>query len=201
MEFDDLKQIWKQDLFQRKGEEEIAAMIKGKSKSIISKLKRSAWMELIFTIVAGFVLLYFSFTMPNGALKWYFISFLILFIGYIVYYVKKINLLNRFDIGQENIKASIETLINDLTTYLKFYKNSYTLLYPVYFLLMFLFVAMERGMDEFIHALSQPRTLVYLIFLASLFIACSLWFTKWYLKKLYGNHLEKLQALLKDLSE
>jgi len=58
MELDDLKSIWKQDKpgFEPKKEEEIASMIKGRSNSIISKLKRSVWFELIFTIVCGVAL-------------------------------------------------------------------------------------------------------------------------------------------------
>jgi hypothetical protein len=45
MEFDDLKSIWKKDKpgYEPKREEEIASMIKGRSTSIISKLKRSVW--------------------------------------------------------------------------------------------------------------------------------------------------------------
>lgn len=199
MELDELKNIWKKEPFRRKNDAEIASMLKGRSRSIISKLKRSTWMELIFTLIAGLVLLYYAYTIPNGALKWFFIAFIVIFPGYIIYYIKKINLLNRFDTMNDNLKVSIETLVNDLQTYLKFYKKSYSILYPFYLVLMLLFMAMERGMEDFLHSLTQPRTLISIGFVCLVFVACSLWFTSWYLKKLYGNHLDKLKELLLDL--
>ena len=46
MELDELKHIWKKtDVdFHPKGEAELASMLKGNSKSIIDKLKRSVWL-------------------------------------------------------------------------------------------------------------------------------------------------------------
>jgi hypothetical protein len=57
-ELDDLKLLWQQAKpgFEPKKEEEIASMIKGRSNSIISKLKRSVWFELTFTILCGVAL-------------------------------------------------------------------------------------------------------------------------------------------------
>ncbi|MFZ6010142.1 MAG: hypothetical protein ACOYXT_07300 [Bacteroidota bacterium] len=203
MELDELKDIWKKNQaeFTRKGETEIASMLKGSSRSIISKLKKSVWFELIFTIVAGLALLVYALTLPTGSLKWTSVSILILFVVYSFYYVKKLLLLIRFGRADDNIKVSLEKLIANLSSYLKFYKRSYTILYPVYFCLGLLFVGIEQGAEEFFNSLTKPKVIIYLAGVAGLFYACSTWLTKWYLKKLYGNHLEKLSRLLLDLND
>jgi uncharacterized membrane protein YfcA len=200
MELDDLKSIWKKDKpFEPKRDDEIASMLKGQSNSIISKLKRSVWFELIFTIVCGIALGIYSLTLESGALMWTIISLLVLFVSYLFYYVKKIILLNQFNPSTENLKNSLQHLLDRLTTYLNFYKRSYAILYPVYFCLGLLFGAMESGFDNFLNRLSQPKTILYLIALAGIFFVCTIWITNWYLRKLYSNHLDKLKELLKEL--
>lgn len=203
MELEELKSIWKSSDpgFSPKNEAEIAQMLKGNSQSIVDKLKRSVWFELIFTLVAGISLLVYALTLPSGALKWTSVSILILFVGYSFYYIKKLTLLVNYNPADENIRASLERLTDNLSSYLRFYKRSYTMLYPIYFVLGLLFVAMERGMDKFLDNLSQPRTIIYLLVIALVFFFCSTWLTNWYLKKLYGNHLEKLKGLLHDIKQ
>jgi hypothetical protein len=202
MELDELKDIWKKNDpgFKPKDETEIATMLKGNSKSIVAKLKRSVWFELIFTTLAGMLMLVYAFTMPSGAWKWTSVSLLVLFVGYTFYYVNKLILLGKFNSSDDNIKANLEKLIDNLSSYLRFYKRSYAILYPVYFFVALTFIAIERGLDEFLHALSQPRTIAFLVGLAAIFFFCSTWLVTWLLKKLYGNHLEKLKSLLRDIT-
>jgi hypothetical protein len=201
MELDELKDIWKKTDadFSRKGEAEIAAMLKGNSKSIIAKLKRSAWIELLFTLVSGVLLLIYALTLPSGALKWTSVSILAIFVGYCFYYIKKLILLSRFNPGDHNVKANLEKLIDNLSNYLRFYKRSYAILYPVYFCIALAFGAIERGVDEFMSTLAKPKTILYLVALGGLFFFCATWLVNWFLQKLYGNHLEKLKNLLGDL--
>jgi hypothetical protein len=203
MELDELKSIWKNNApgFPSKDENEIALMLKGQSRSIIDNLKRSVWFELIFTIVAAMAMLIYALTLPSGALKWTSVSALILFVAYLFYYAKKLTLLNKFGLANENIKSNLELLVNNLDSYLKFYRRSYAILYPLYFFLMLLFIGLERGADEFIAAITKPEKIVMLILLAVFFFFCSTWLANWYLKKLYGNHLEKLKGLLRDLEQ
>jgi hypothetical protein len=197
MELNELKDIWKKtdSAFQPKAESELASMLTRSSTSAVAKLKRSAWFELIFTFVSVLVLLIYALTLPSGALKWISVSILIVLVAYTFYYIKKLILLNKFKSGDDNLRANLEKLIDNLQGFLKFYKRSYSLLYPVYFCLALLFVGIERGMEEFLHDLTNPRTIVYLLLLACLFFICSTWLAAWYVKKLYGRHLEKLQNL------
>jgi hypothetical protein len=203
MELDELKSIWKKNNteFQQKDEAELASMMKGSSKSIVEKLKRNVWFEFLFTLVAGVGLLIYALTLPSGSLKWTSVSVLVLLVVYSFYYIKKLLLLNRFNAGEDNLKENLKKLIDNLTSYLNFYKRSYTILYPLYFCLGLLFGAVERGADDFFHIIMRPKMILYLTSVAVFFAICSTWLTKWYLKKLYGNHLEKLNGVLYDLEE
>jgi hypothetical protein len=201
MELEELKSIWKnsEPSFQPKGEEEIASMLKGKSISIIDKLKRSVWFELVFTVAVSIGLIVYAIAITSGAAKWLSISFILMCLAFTFVYVKKLILLNRFNPANETIRENLVSLIKSVTSYLNFYKRSYTVLYPVYFCLGLLFAGIERGADAFFENLMRPRTILFLSVFAGVLFFLSTKVANWYLKKLYGNHLEKLKTLLNDI--
>jgi hypothetical protein len=201
MEIEDLKDIWKKQSegFKPKDETELAAMLKVRSRSIVARLKRNVWLELVFTFLGAFALLSYALTLPEGSLKWTSISIPVLFAIYSLYYVKKLRLLNRFESANDNLKANLRRLTLDLKGYLKFYRRSYSFLYPGYFFLLLLFTAIEHGAAGFVDKMARPEILITLLLGAGLFFIISTWLTTWYLKKLFGNHLEKLEGLLREL--
>ena len=202
MELDDLKTIWKQNglEFHQKGEAEISLMLKSKSMSIISRLKRNVWFELIIAVLSSIALLVYAIGLKNGALKWSSISILLMTLGASVYFVKKLLLLNRFEEMNENLHDTLALLIASLNSYLKFYKNSYAILFPIYFFLALLFGALERRPGKYIEFILQTSVIIYLLLFAVLFFVTSTWAANWYIKKLYGDHLAKLQELYDDLN-
>ncbi|HYG03984.1 MAG TPA: hypothetical protein VD927_16175 [Chryseosolibacter sp.] len=202
MELEELKDIWNKSNkgFHLKGESELAGMLKGNSRSIIDKLKRNVWFELIVTIVAGVGLLVYAMTLPTGALKWTTVSILVLFVAYSFYYVKKLSLLRRFDPGHHDVRSSLESLIGSLSAYVNFYKRSYTLLYPVYFGLGVLFGGLETGSSRFYQLFTDTKALLLLSGSAIVFFFITTWFADWYLRKLYGNHIAKLKDVLRELN-
>ena len=199
MELEDYKSIWQQHRFKRKSEQEIAAMLHTRSKSIVAVLKRNAWIELCFTVAGTLTLLYVAFSTPEEALKRSFLGCVIVFVLYVVYYLKKIQLLNRFDQAGDTIKLRLEKTIDSLTVYLKFYRWSYTLTYPLLIPLI-LYITWEKE-GSLWPALQKPEVLCYLGIALTIILICLLWFTNWYMQKLYGNHLEKLKQLLNELRE
>jgi hypothetical protein len=200
MELEDLKSIWKNSEtdFLLKGEAEIASMLTKKSLSIVDKLKRNVWFELLITLAASIALLIYAMQL-SGALKWTSISIILMCLGYTVYYIKKLVLLSRFNPATENIRSNLTSLVENLTGYLKFYKRSYTVLYPIYFCVGLVFGGLERGTDRFFETLLTPTTILSIVTIAGLFYFLSKKFTNWYLNKLYGNHLNKLESLLDEL--
>lgn len=201
-ELDDLKSIWKQQpTFVAKNETEIAQMLKGRSNTLIHKLKRNVWLELVFTVLCMLVLFVYSFYLKDGALKWTILSLLILLVSYTIYYVKKIILLKQYDPSSENLKDNLKQLIQRLDLFMKFYKTSYAILFPVFFALGLLFGAIETGFDIFIHKFESPLYAFSFFILSIIFMVGVYTITNWYLKKLYGDHIEKLKSLLKEIQE
>ena len=203
MELEDLKSIWKnsEPAFQPKNEKEIALMLRGRSVSIINKLKRNVLFELAIAVAVSAGLLTYALSLETGALKWTSISLLLMCLVYSIYYVKKLLLLNRFLVLDGNLHDTIALLVQNLSSYLRFYKNSYAILYPVYFILGIMFSMMERGMDRYLQFLSRPSTIIYMLLTAGVFFFVSTLGANWYLKKLYGNHLEKLKNILEELHQ
>lgn len=201
-ELDDLKSIWKQQAgYEAKNEDELLQMMGKSSNTIISKLKRSVWFELIFTVACILVLGIYTTTIQYGALMWTILSLLVLLISYTLYYVKKIILLNQYDSSTDNLKTNLRHLLERLDAYMKFYKRSYAILYPVFFVLGLLFGALETGFDRFIHKFENPFYTASFIVLSIIFMVGVYTITGWYLKKLYGNHIEKLRTILDDLKD
>ncbi|HRJ29956.1 MAG TPA: hypothetical protein PLV21_18055 [Cyclobacteriaceae bacterium] len=199
-ELDDLKSIWKQQSgYEAKNEAEIIEMLSKRSNTLIHKLKRSVWFELIFTLACMLVLGTYSVTLKGGALMWTILSLLVLLLSFTLYYVKKIILLNQYDAGHENLKDNLNHLLLRLDAYMKFYKRSYSILYPLFFALGLLFGALESGFDRFIEKFEKPMYTLSFIILSVVFMAGVYKITDWYLKKLYGNHIEKLRSLQKEL--
>src|SRR5687767_9120353 len=116
MELEDLKSIWKnsEPAFQAKNEKEIALMLKGKSVSIINKLKRNVLFELAIAVAVSVGLLIYALSLETGALKWTSISLLLMCLVYSIYYVKKLLLLNRFLILDGNLHDTISLLVQNL---------------------------------------------------------------------------------------
>lgn len=199
-ELEDLKSIWKQQSgYEAKNEAEIIEMLSKRSNTLIHKLKRSVWFELIFTLACMLVLGTYSVTLKGGALMWTILSLLVLLLSFTLYYVKKIILLNQYDAGHENLKDNLNHLLLRLDAYMKFYKRSYSILYPLFFALGLLFGALESGFDRFIEKFEKPMYTLSFIILSVVFMAGVYKITDWYLKKLYGNHIEKLRSLQKEL--
>lgn len=199
-ELDDLKSIWKQQKsFEPKGEAELARMTKGSSNTLVSKLKRNVWFELIFTLACLTGLGLYSLSLQAGALMWTILSLLVLLFAYSFYYIKKIMLLNQFNPADENIKDNLSHLVERLDVYMKFYKRSYAILYPVFFALGILFGALESGFDRFVHKFENLLYTISFIILSLVFMVGVYTLTNWYLKKLYGNHIDKLKSLLAEL--
>lgn len=200
-ELEDLKQIWKShgQGYEPKKESEIAQMLQGKSNSIIGKLKRNVWFELIFTIACSIALGVYAITLEAGAIMWTVISLLVLFAAYLFYYVKKLMLLGRYEASDGNMKSNLEDLYKKLSIYISFYRKSYAVLYPVYFFLGIFFGALDTGVDGFLNRMRDPKTVVLLVVLTGAFFVFTFIATNFYLKKLYGNHLAKLKELLDEL--
>lgn len=201
-ELEKLRSIWQNASgYIGKGKEEIALMLQGESASIVSRLKRNVWFELLFTIVTGIALVYIGISSANNRLSLMIAVLMVIYLIYLLYYIRKLRMLNRFSMNEGNIKNNLLHLTGALQGYLNFYKLSYIILYPVFFVAGLWIAARDVGMDEFLDRFNNPAYLVRFVLLTALLMGGVYVFTNWYLKKLYGNHLKRLQGILKEFDE
>ncbi|MCS6974722.1 MAG: hypothetical protein N2044_06970 [Cyclobacteriaceae bacterium] len=201
-ELDKLKSIWQSASgYTGKNKDEIARMLQGESASIVARLKRNVWIELLFTVVTGIALIYIGITSSNNRLSLMIAVLMVIYIFYLIYYIRKLRMLKRFSITGENIKNNLQHLTGALQGYLNFYKLSYIILYPLFFIAGLWIAARDEGMDNFLERFNNAAYLIRFLLLTALLMSSVYLFTNWYLKKLYGNHLKKLQGMLKELDD
>lgn len=196
-----MKSIWKssEPSFQPKDPGEIAAMLSRNSLSIVDKLKRNVWIDMIITLITSVGLLIYAMTLPSGATKWTYVAILSTLLLYVFYYIKKIALLRRFDPVANDVRTHVEGLISTLSGYLEFYRRSYTVLYPVFFFVVLMLIGIDQGASSLFHSLQQPVNIISLVLLAVCYYYLSTKVVRWFLNRLYGRHLEKLKNLLTDI--
>lgn len=208
VELENLKDIWKQQIDQNMdkqniGKIELERLLKGRSTSILEKLKRNLLLEIalfaVCLVLVAAVPFYFH-SKPVSVLC--VLAIVIIFIPYLVYYIKKYNELNRFFVFHNDIKTSLESLIQQLEKYLKIYFYGSLLLSPFAVFISALACLYEMkalGYLVYFDEFSKP-TLSLILSFALLFTLISYPILKWYIRKLYGQHLEKLKDCLNELN-
>ncbi|WP_439505589.1 hypothetical protein [Sediminibacterium sp.] len=210
MELDDLKGLINQKLIEGsldKTEHNFANLLKGKANSVVSKIKKSLWFEIICSFLVVLLFLGIAFFSSYHSLKIYFGLFGAIFIPftYILFYLLK--KINEFEHSVLPIKGNLQQLIKMLADFTRRYFQFNMALLPICFLLAFYLGLNEKEPVAILDNLSIKLKLtksLYIGFIIGYTIALIfglVYFTKWYIRKLYGNYIEQLKSLLAELKE
>jgi hypothetical protein len=169
-----------------------------KSKSVIGKMKRNLLIELsIMILLYGYVI--FKYFNHMTAISWLLTSVGLI---YLIYFVVKYRLLNRLECPSCEIKSNLKQQLNTLERLLLFYLWSGVLLVPLATLSAFWIGYAYTSPGEL------PQEPSFLLLTSAIILAATLllciplyFFTKWYIQKLYGAHIEKLKMMMHELSE
>jgi hypothetical protein len=209
MNLDELKKQLNQKLEETnhtvKSVVELQHILHTKSTSIIQKIKRSVIFEIISTTVFFVAFCCVAFFSKQNGIAIYFGSFALLCIPFafvLFYLLKRINThLN----SSLDIKTNLVKLHNLIKDFCKRYFQFTIALIPIAFIFS-IYIGLDLTDDEHKFNASMNSTSInknmYYGFLAGYLISVGLgiyFFTKWYLKKLYGNYLIELEALIKEL--
>lgn len=206
MELDELKILFKErfDVQQPpKSVEEISLLLGKKTQSIVSKLKRSLRIELITCIVLTIACAAIAVFAVYTELRIYFSIFALLcflFLPLLWFLLKKTERLSRSALP---VKSNLESIVKILREYIKRYFQITMALIPVSLLLViFLGYYGTPNLEKNLFTLTaSTKQLIFFIAWAVAFTIAMYYFTRWYLKKLYGNYLNELQELIKELEE
>ena len=209
IDLDDLKHIWKDKIDttidkQHMEQEKIRELLNRKSSNIIDRLRKNLLIEIclffICLLLIACVPFYFH---SNEVTILCLIVIALIFTPYLIYYIKKYRELKKFFSYNSSIKASLQALILQLEKYLHFYFWGSLLLTPVsVFLSGFVILYEMKALGYLLYFdIFNFSILSMLLSFALMLTLISYPIMKWYIRKLYGQHLEKLRDCLKELEE
>ncbi len=203
MQLDELKILWHADPdsdpeFDRS---QLRDMLNKRSQTAMGKIRRNVWSEIILLVAfAVLVLGWFALRdMPVHWAEW--LLFVLLFPTNGLLYWYKVKTFVRSDYSQD-LAHSLDTYIQKLDHYLSLYKSFMVYVVPVLgtigIFYGFTLARLENGkgyedLPWQIYPILAVVTVVYG------FLAVK--FTAWYMKKLYGNHLDELKSVQSELKE
>ena len=198
MELDNLKEAWKGHTVKNAADsnEEILSMLQKKSQRPIAKMKRNLFRELVAVIVLYTASISFYIFDDKG--KFWEVALMLFIIGvlFLFYYYRKNKLLSKMECVACEVKSNLQLQVATLEKYVRFYYLVGMILTPLaYFATGFFVLYKSPG-------ITMSSKFYILFFSSGVVMTILLYFVnKWYVNKLYGQHVEKLKELLKQMEE
>jgi hypothetical protein len=206
MELDQLKNIWQREPAQSKEDEQLISLMSRRSNNPIARMKRNLLFELIAIIVLyGFTIAYYAYAFQGKMheVSWFMVGIAFCFF---IYYYRKNRLLNKMECLTCQVRSNLQRQVNTLEKYVKFYLLAGTALVPlaIFFFTWLIYVkSPTKLVSVFYPSAAYPLWQTILVWLLLVGVSTLLvyYLNKWYVKKLYGNHIEKLKKLLVEMNE
>lgn len=202
MELDNLKDLWRdlKDDAHQNNDEQILKILHKRSQSPIAKMKRNLFVELIAVIISySFTIWYFLQTSGGRYTE---IALLLFVVGvlFLFYYYKKNKLLGAMQCVTCEVRSNLERQLTTLEKYVRFYFVASIIVMPIaYFIPGFIVIMEYPGRD--ISANSWPTEFIVFIVIGLLITIGSYFLNRWYIRKLYGQHIKRLKELLLQMEE
>lgn len=206
MELDQLKSIWQKDPTPGKGSEHMLPMLSRRSNNPIARMKRNLHIELIAVVLLyGITIIYYAVAFHGNLseVSWFMIAIALFFV---IYYYRKNKLLNEMECVSCQVKSNLEQQVNTLEKYIRFYLIAGTALIPltILFFSLILYIKLPKiPTSVFFPREGFPLWETSFAWLAVILISTvvSFYLNRWYVRKLYGKHVQKLRELLAEMEE
>ena len=201
MELDDLRRQWQQaPAAAAPVLPDIGLLLKQQSTSLIERMRRSVWMEILAS--ALLTLLPLPFIQATAFLWWYVgaMTLLASVLGYC--YARQLALLSRMAQAEVSIRGHLQVLCAGLRQLLRFYYYLTLWLGPSTYVLM-----LGYGVSRELSRAAGPRwqqlgiLMSLALVLGVIFQVGIVYFNRWYLQRLYGQHLDRLEGQLRELDD
>lgn len=210
MELDEFKDILNQQMetdHLYRSEADIAELLTRKANSILGKIRKNLWFEIISCILITILFGYLGFTSNYSSINIHFSVFTIVFLPFTIilfYLLKKTNQINSNNLS---VKYNLQSIVQVLEEFMKRYFQFTMALIPICFSFAFFLGYNEKypidSIDQIMLKYKPSVTLIgilTIIYMAALTVGIY-YFTKWYLKKLYGNYVDELKIYINELKE
>jgi|GEM_PF-1092775 len=205
MEIDDLRRQWRQP-------EPVApptltgldlnALQKGRTLGLVEKMRRAAWIEAGLSILMGVGLLVALPKVHDTLLRVFGGLLLLMVIVLAAYYYRLLGTLRRMAEPAGSVRGHLATLAQGLRQLLQFYYRLTLASGPVTMVVLGgseLWRMAQRGLFE---RWPKAGIIIGLFLLMGLLVQVGIVrFARWYVQRLYGQHLDRLEGQLRELSE
>jgi Flp pilus assembly protein TadB len=208
MELDQWKDIWKEEGKSPSNDaEKLQSLLEKKSKSPVAKMKRNLKVELWFVIISYGAMILFYFLAFKGRMSA--VSWFMLFIGllFVIYFQRKNKLLTEMECLSCEVKSNLQKQTITLEKYIRIYLIGETVLAPISLLFFgwFFYAKAWTNVNDttFYPGEHNPMWKVILAWVILTAIVTFLFYllNKWYVRKLYGKHVEKLKEVLNEMED
>jgi len=202
MELETLKTLWQEQEtppLEESSREQLQALLQRRSGGPIARMRHNLRFEVVLMIIAYIPCIVFYWLAFNGKMagvSWLFVGALLFFY---VYYYRKNQLLRKMQCLSCEVRSNLAGQLKTLRRYIRFYFWASTLIVPV-----MVFIAFEialRGREPDLPPFNWKRGLPLLLALIAVTTTIVYYFNRWYIHKLYGRHIRKLQELLREMDE
>ena len=202
MELDEIKDLLKSKLEEGPApltSSELEEQISKKTHSIIDKIKRSIRFELalgiFFVVIAVWAWFRYPFfyVRPFSMLCIALCSFLFIYFGALY---KKIS---AYEQSALPVKDSLQKVIDIVQQFTRLYFQFNMVTLPIYFIFGLITLYLIVKGDSSIKNYNWQRGIFFYLGWFAIWAAVMYLFSKWYIKKLYGNYLVQLKQQLKDI--
>jgi hypothetical protein len=208
MELESLKYIWhslETPAVRQPDRSAVLALLQKRSRGPVARMRRNLRGELILvaaTYTPAILFYWMDFGGKLSEIGW---LMLLLMVFYGGYFYRKNKLLREMQCASFEVRASLERQVRTLRKYIRFYLLAGTLIIPVMAVLSWLIIRWKLpGAGDLFHPPEHSRwwflPLFRLLLLAP-FTVGIYYLNAWYVNKLYGRHIKKLQELLQEMNE
>jgi len=207
MELEELKnylnrQLEEQSTLQSSGE--ISAILRNKSIGIVHRIRKNLWIEFVISLLAVMVVLYAKYLGGNYVMQMFlniFLGITLLFLPIFIWLIR-----STYQLSPElsSVKTNLTRLHLLIARFARFYFIlTMAIFLPVVFYSLIAAVYERNNqslMESLQFYLQLPAIPLLLIGAYILIFGVGLYFfTRWYLRTLYGKYLDKLKVLLAEL--
>jgi hypothetical protein len=208
MELESLKYIWhslEAPPAREPDHEALLALLEKRSRGPVARMLRNLVGEgilLLVTYIPAILCYWLEFDGRLSAISWLFALVALVFIAY---YSRKYRLLKEMQgMTSSSIRSSLALQVETLKKYTRFYLRAGTAVIPVSYLLSYVIIRWKlpdagSALYHRLHPIpwwSSP--VLWLALLAPITIGIY-FINAWYINKLYGRHIKKLQELLQEM--
>lgn len=204
MELEQLKTWW-QDAGSAEtplSEEELQQMLRRRSQHPIARMKRNLLLEVIFLVITYSSLIVYLEKINHDVFLPYNIFLVVIAVLFFAYAFHKYRLLHQMQCVACEVKSNLQQQVNSLEKLVKLYFYAGNVLTFIAFTFAGIITLLSRKAPAG-NVVAMPGIVPVAIFLGigALLTLVVYFINRWYVFKLYGQHIQKLKNILHEMEE